>query len=481
MRRIKHLAHTLTRAAKAEAEVPEVAWELVNHYFKLYEMLKWAMLNWMNQWDCDWRSLSSDFPTLDTEPRAVQTQILQDLSVRIWSKVDDRLQELLHSDIAVPSDPTAVARGSFYKTLRERLDDATPFKRTETNLLEAIDAAFKHGLLELGDVENRVTVETASRLRDEFCHFLEVDRQLFLLQEGSGFESVDVIRVVRFSPLDAQRGLSKGDVKNKVRGSALASFGGFFNKGWRANDIMMGRLDATCLLVECLLTKERLASLAGRRTKSPVTVDPPELQHLFPNLGDKAEGLAILINEYLSKPQTASDVEWNRLVDEIVSAAHDEIQKQEWPTVVRCTIEQEYEWGRYRENTTVPEDPFDRKNLVWNRAKARPDEVLVKVAAQGVAAKTVPPFASGKEATGSFLDEIPDSVLNELGASATIRLGKGLLASIRDAGLRQRVEGNALFRSCLNGSLPFLTTGDGCGELNRTPSSFSTPPFRSLV
>lgn len=446
MRRAKHLANTLMRAVKAEKVVPQAAWELVNHYFKLYEIVKWAMVSWVNQWDFDWKSLNIEYPSLDTESKGVQARILGNLSVRIWTRVDDRLRELLQSDIPVPFDPNPDTRQEFYEKLTDRLEDTSPSQNLGTSMLDAMDNAFKESLLRLGNVADPVTVETACRLRDEFCHFLEVDRQLFLLQEGSGFESMDMIRVVRFSPLDAQRCLSKGSVRNKVRGSALASFGGFFNKSWRANDIMIGRLDAACLLVECLLTKGRLAALAARRNQNPVSVSALELQNFFPNLGDKSAGLATLINDYLRAPGTATDEQWNRLIDQIVCACHDEIQRQEWPLVVACAIEQEYDWGRYRKNTGVSEDPFDRKNLVWNRANARPDEILVQVAAQGIAAKTIPPFAPGEEDSGNFLDEIPDSVLNELGALTAIRLGKGLLASIRDEGMRQRVEANAFFK-----------------------------------
>jgi patatin-related protein len=446
LRRAKHLANTLMRTVKAESSVPEVAWELVNHYFKLYEMMKWAMVSWMNQWDFDWQSLSSRHLSLDTTSRADQAATLQEISVEVWTEVDKRLQEVLRSDIAVPSEPNAALRETFYRQLTARLNDPRPLQNAGTSLLDSIDDAFKNSLRHLATLSDPLTVEIAGQLRDEFCRFLEIDRQLFLLQEGSGFESVDVIRVVRFSPLDAQRGLSKGSVNNKVRGSTLASFGGFFNKGWRANDIMMGRLDAACLLVECLLTKERLAALAPRRAQSSVSVSTMELQEFFPNLSDKAVDLASVINNYLASPQTATDAQWNSLIDKIVCACHDEILAQEWPHVVESAIEQQYEWGRYRSKTQLPKVPFDTKNLIWNRPTARPDEIIVKVAAKAVATNMIPPFAPAAAEDGSFLDQIPDSILTELGALALIRVGKSLLASIRDPGLRQKVENSAFFK-----------------------------------
>jgi patatin-related protein len=446
MRRAKHLSNTLMRTVKADSTVPKLAWDVVNHHFKLYEMAKWALVSWVNQWNFDWMSLSAKYPLLETLPAPVQQETLTAISLDIWAQVESRLQELLRAGTPIPANLNPASREVFYKQLCSQLDGTSPSLNSATNLLDEIDDGFKASLNSLASSEDPDTIRIATLLRNEFCRFLEVDRQLFLLHVGSGFESMDVIRVVRFSPLDAQRCLSKGRVEDKVRGSALASFGGFFKKSWRANDIMMGRLDAACLMVECLLTKERLAALAPRRTGAPVSVTEPELQQYFPNLGVNAAKLADSINAYLASASTASTEDWNQLINQIVCTCHDEIQREEWPRVVACSVEQEYDWGRYRKNTAISTLPFDLKNLVWNRAKARPDAVLVEVSAQAIAAGTIPPFAPGSVASGGFLDQMPDTILDELGALATIRLGKGLLASISSQSLREKVEANAFFK-----------------------------------
>jgi patatin-related protein len=446
MRRAKHLTNTLMRTIKAGTPIPKLAWDVVNHHFKLYEMTKWALVSWVNQWNFDWMSLSARYPLLDTLPTAAQQETLTAISLEIWAQVENRLQELLSAGTPIPTDLNPASREDFYKRLCSQLDGTTRSLSGPTNLLDEIDEGFKASLNGLASSNDPETIRIAALLRSEFCRFFEVDRQLFLIQVGSGFESMDMIRVVRFSPLDAQRCLSKGKVEDKVRGSALASFGGFFKKSWRANDIMMGRLDAACLMVECLLTKERLAALAPGRTGAPVSVTESELQQNFPHLGANATKLASSINAYLASASSASTDDWNQLINQIVCASHDEIQREEWPRVVACSIEQEYDWGRYRKNTAIPTVPFDLKNLVWNRAKERPDAVLVEVSAQAIAAGTVPPFAPGPVVAGSFLDQMPDTILDELGALATIRIGKGLLASISSESLREKVEANAFFK-----------------------------------
>lgn len=135
------------------------------------------------------------------------------------------------------------------------------------------------------------------------------------------------------------------------------------------------------------------------------------------------------------------------MIDGIVSATHNEIFDEEWPTVVQCAIDQEYAWGQYRNNPHSP-PAYDAKNLVWTQAMARPDEALVQVAAAANAAQKVTPFPPGANDPGTFLSQVPESILDELGALAAMRLGKGLLASIpaKNQSLRDKVEGSALYK-----------------------------------
>jgi len=442
MRRAIHLLNTLMREVKKNTVVPSEVWGAVNHCFKLYEIAKWGMTRWVQCYDFNWQTLSSDYPNLDTQPKALQHDALMTISTKVWGQVVTRLDEFLFCVIPVPIERTADAREAFHQEIVELLNGDSTGGTGDTNLLDRIDDVLKEALAALVHAPSTEVKSIASTLRDEFCRFLTVDQQLFLVQVGSGFESTETIRVVRFSPLDAQRCLSAGNVENKVRGIALSSFGGFFKKSWRANDIMMGRLDAACLLVECLLTKERLAALGPKH----LVIAPAELRKYFKNPDLDSNAIAKTINDYLAAPNTATDQQWSGLINKIVCACHNDIQAEEWPSVIACAIQQEYEWSQYRENTKTPEEPYDPKKLVWNRAKAKPDEVLMQVARDAIAAKKIPPFAPGLEESERFLDEIPESVLEELGALAMIRLGKGLLASIPDNDVRCRVQGSLLYK-----------------------------------
>jgi patatin-related protein len=437
MRRAVQLSDSLMRRVKAgDFKVDPETWDLVNHYFKLYEMTQWAMVRWMDEWESNWRALGPAHKTLDTLPETERLETLRGISVDVWGQAKERMERLLHGAIEVPSAPTSAARATFYTQLSAAMKPgAAQTVPPPDNLLDRIDASFKAALKALGDGD------VARLLRNEFCRFLEVDRQLFPIQLGSDFESTNVVRVVRFSPRDAQRGLSTGLASSKVCGSALGAFGGFFKKSWRANDIMIGRLDAACQLLECLITKERLANLPGGRSFTPA-----QLIGWFPHIGEQgAITLASTINTYLQAPRAATQPSWEQLLNEIVGACHNEIQLEEWPRVIVCAMQQEYEWGRYLRNPKTPAEPFDRSNLVWNRAKGTPDQVLVGVAAIAIASGTIAAFKPGSVAGRAFLDEIPDTVLQELGTLAGIRLGKGVLDSIPNPEARKRVEGSRFY------------------------------------
>jgi patatin-related protein len=467
MRRAGHLSNSLMRKAKNKTEVPVELWEAVNHFFKLYEIAQWSMVNWLTNKDFGWQRLSAEYPDLDTQERQVQMHVLADISARIWGQVEKDVDVLMRAAIQVPTDPTPQTRQEFYTQLKNFDGDVATDASRDTNLLEAIDAALKDALRVLAGSNDKQMAECAGLLRDEFCRFLEVDRQLFPVQFGSDFMSTDVIRVVRFSPLDAQRYLSHGPVENKVRGITLSAFGGFFKKGWRANDIMVGRLDAACQLVECLLTKERLAEMAASGRAQTLT--PANIKCWFKDWSTgQAQSLADKVNAYLETAHSPGPGAWDSLVEAVVEAAQNDIYQKELPRVVRCSIEQEYDWGQY--NVTVPHTSsggkhpaqiastrvYDRGKLAWFRAKRKPDEVIVQVAADAIATGPFTPVPPGAKPFGAFVDEIPESVLQELGALAAIRLGKGLLASIPDHDQSNKLAGKLFYKVPFRLIAPFV-------------------------
>ncbi len=101
-------------------------------------------------------------------------------------------------------------------------------------------------------------------IQHEYERFEALDSILFPMQFVGDLHEQDVIRTVRVSPLDAQRGLSHGHYADKVTGETLAHFGAFLKRSWRSNDIFCGRLDGACQLLETLLNVSWLRTTLGK-------------------------------------------------------------------------------------------------------------------------------------------------------------------------------------------------------------------------
>ena len=83
-----------------------------------------------------------------------------------------------------------------------------------------------------------------------------VDAALFPIQFATGLYELDLIEFTRLSPKDAQIGLSRLDARDKVSGDELAHFSAFLRQDWRSNDILWGRLDSICQIIDSFLDFE---------------------------------------------------------------------------------------------------------------------------------------------------------------------------------------------------------------------------------
>jgi hypothetical protein len=84
-------------------------------------------------------------------------------------------------------------------------------------------------------------------------------------------DEANVVEIIRISPQDARSLIDETDPaekRRKLAGVAIHHFGGFFERHWRKNDLLWGRLDAAERLIETILPpsflRERLVSEAQR-------------------------------------------------------------------------------------------------------------------------------------------------------------------------------------------------------------------------
>jgi neutral ceramidase len=104
-------------------------------------------------------------------------------------------------------------------------------------------------------------------VRRALAEFPLVDLHLFPLQLMSGVMEQDEIGLIRVSPIDTNNpaGLAARLGKHgatKVSGDSFFHFGGFFQRSWRSNDILWGRLDAAEVLVDALMSKDTWARIS---------------------------------------------------------------------------------------------------------------------------------------------------------------------------------------------------------------------------
>jgi patatin-related protein len=97
-----------------------------------------------------------------------------------------------------------------------------------------------------------------------YVGFAFYDLITFPILQWTDMDEINEVQVDRISPADAH-GL--GPDKVMLKGTALMSFGAFFNRAWREHDYLWGRLNAADRCVDVLL------SAVGARLGQPIDVD----------------------------------------------------------------------------------------------------------------------------------------------------------------------------------------------------------------
>lgn len=92
-----------------------------------------------------------------------------------------------------------------------------------------------------------------------YQRFEDYDMVAFPIMYQTGLGESANVDVVRVSPYDSKNLIdeTKDGGRRKLGGTELGHFGAFFEKGWRKNDIMWGRLDASERIITTLLPAPR--------------------------------------------------------------------------------------------------------------------------------------------------------------------------------------------------------------------------------
>ncbi len=118
---------------------------------------------------------------------------------------------------------------------------------------------------------------------DSYEHFDHYDMAILPMQYGTNSSETPHVDIVRISPTDAKNLCDdSGGQRSKLAGRMYFSFGAFFAKFWRENDMLWGRLDGAEILVRDLLrnTPAAKARALGDPTMQERSLQPNDSRTL---------------------------------------------------------------------------------------------------------------------------------------------------------------------------------------------------------
>jgi patatin-related protein len=319
----------------------------------------------------------------------------------VWGAVSSRFHALLADDAAMAAilpdrfeapDRRAASEGELRPvdwlpqrqlsvlngllTERARRLAELPIDDGQTDGSDAASVLVRLDHLEAGIIEELLP-DSDDQVRRAYDDFEILDAQVYPLELIGGLNEKDIIETVRISPRDAQRGFSDLGLSGKVAGDVLYHFGGFFKRSWRSNDILWGRLDGACQLVEILMARDRIKSLMdkdgarsairvrlferGARDGAPSLGAIFDPKVLFARAGPDSQGqIASWLERLLSddagaRAEALEPGEFERMTELLIEAEQLQIIGEELPNVISDALVEEREWNRFRN----PEGRFD--------------------------------------------------------------------------------------------------------------------------
>jgi hypothetical protein len=325
-------------------------------------------------------------------------------------------------------------------------------------------------------------------VRAAHARFLALDAVLYPLELMSGLHEKDAIRIVRISPFDATTGFSARSLPDKVAGDAAYHFGGFLKRSWRANDILWGRLDGACKLVETLLSPDPRQGPGGRlrrvaesdalrsavllRLQNDPALDPTAL---FPRSGARVQDelRTWLLAAFDPDPATRATALDDRVVALrtalLVEAAQLEILGEDVPGVIEDAIGEQAAWNAYKTSPSGPAPSWDAKSWAFQPSGRETDPQVALTGAAKLAADEMrrlkpppgtPPAAPGQTPLGEFFTE-------------SYRVGAESMDHIPPLVLLQTVLGALMvLRRCLVNALGERARGGVAGRAMRIGGGF---------
>ena len=351
LRRLFHLTYfiydRISSISQSEPKSEMIAryrelWRQINHHIKILEIIEFAMESAVDNAPIKWRYLKDE------------SACAENAGV-IWGKVKNVLGTILDT-AGIPKPGQAVAastelsrsqfdqREGLMSIMRQRIcsaakNDGTVGLPPAGNLLAETDRSEREALKRFAPLGLNDPV------CEEYARFIVLDSYVYPMLRMASLESTDVIKTVRVSPIDAKYGYSQKTIEEKLCGIQLGHFGSFLKASWRANDVMWGRLDGVCQIIQCLVTPEKLQQVSKAGKKLPPLA---ALASIFPSSSEEER------NCLMEQAALATNFEGNgngenfrAFLDLLVRAAQREILHEEVPNVIDTAIRQQANWNHF--------------------------------------------------------------------------------------------------------------------------------------
>jgi len=286
-----------------------------------------------------------------------------------------------------------------------------------------------------------------------FNSFPARDRIRYPLELASGLHELDQIHITRFSPVDAQREYCQRELKDKLTGENLGHFSAFLKRAWRSNDILWGRLDGVCQLLEVLLTRTKFSTKGdpcvlhlGKLRAALSKPNAPKLADLFPALARRSDGmvqLAELTHWIKSGPELNSPETRDNFLNLIVRVAQLDVLCEELPNVMADAAFDQLSWNQYlkyspesskkdssgssKEASRVTRFEPGKATLDPELVEATVRKLAQDYAKNGSAAELGHHFKSDYAIGSEGLSAIPTSILVALAAQAAVITERALV------------------------------------------------------
>ncbi|MBZ0215438.1 MAG: patatin-like protein, partial [Fimbriimonadaceae bacterium] len=134
------------------------------------------------------------------------------------------------------------SEGDAYAATLSEIGDAMGLEKVDA----AVDEIFAFMVL------NSIPAEMRHELYAAYIGFPFFDVLSFPMMQWEDLDEFEEILIDRISPIDATA-IRSGGTREILRGTSMRRFGGFFNRSYRENDYLWGRLNAADRLVDIIL------------------------------------------------------------------------------------------------------------------------------------------------------------------------------------------------------------------------------------